>query len=225
MHVAVPQPNGEPLVADWHPAVGPLRGAFVLAPGRGYHRDLPLLPSVASACAAVGFHALRFDWGFFTCDETPSDGLGREVQQLDAAWEWARERTSSGPLWVMGKSLGSRTALLWAREKQRPIAGLALCTLPLHPPDRPDLASLPPSSLDGLPCPIWIACGDRDPLAEPHALRTFVAACQSPPELCIVPGDHSFEDPQRDAVETQRNVDQVVQHLLAWALGPLPDRG
>ena len=111
--------------------------AVLIAPGQGYHMDLPLIEKSADRLSDAGFHALRFNWGYFAAKGRPSEGLKVEQADLEAAIGWIRKTKGVEKLILAGKSLGSLVVLNRAGEKHDDIEGVALLTLPIHAPQKP----------------------------------------------------------------------------------------
>jgi hypothetical protein len=88
---------------------------------------------LATALAARGVNALRFDFSYV--GESEGDFLDLtvrgEVEDLAGAWAFARGRLA-GPLGIVGSSLGGTVALLFAAE-ERGVAALATIAAVAHP--------------------------------------------------------------------------------------------
>ncbi|MGQ0612839.1 MAG: alpha/beta fold hydrolase [Planctomycetaceae bacterium] len=214
--LTIETPRGALLQATHDRPREPNGAAVVLAPGRGYRRGLPLLQESAAALAAAGFHAVRFDWAFFTAKGQPSEDLSKEIEDLDAAIGYARGIEGVRRVILAGKSLGSIAALLRASARSDDLAGLVLLTFPLHDPA--DESKLFPESerLAALKLPTAIITGDDDAACRLKPLYALAARCAAPPSIVIVPGDHSFKEGE-DAAKAAANVRFAAQALASWA--------
>jgi alpha/beta superfamily hydrolase len=81
----------------------------VICPGRGYHKDLPLVKDLATRLNEEGFATLRFNWSFFTNKVQPSQDGSVELADIDAVIEMAKNipGVDSSRIYLVGKSLGS----------------------------------------------------------------------------------------------------------------------
>ena len=98
---------------DFPPGDGPFP-AIVLAPGQGYHMNLPALEATTRRLTEQGIAVFRFNWAYFTAEPKgqPSDDLSREFRDLQAVLSAARKhpKVLAKNLSVGGKSLGSIVA-------------------------------------------------------------------------------------------------------------------
>lgn len=192
--------------------------AVVIAPGQGYHKDLPLIVRSAQRLSDAGFHVLRFDWTYFTAKGRPSDDLSSERQDLDAAIAWVRKFEGVRKVIVAGKSLGSRVALQRAAEKSGDLAGVALLTFPIHDPGAAEKLFVDASELDRTACPLLVVTGDRDPLCDLRTLYGLLAKSKSTIPVVTVPGDHSLNDPddKKNEARTAEHIETAVDALVLW---------
>jgi predicted alpha/beta-hydrolase family hydrolase len=178
----------------------------VLAPGSGYHAEMPLLRGAAEALKAQGHPTLRFDWAYSTRGQTPSPDFRNERQDLAAAVEEACSLSGAKAVYLVGKSLGARLALELARSSKR-VRGVVLLTFPLHAPQAPSavlhVAELPP-------LPVHLITGDQDPLCQTEALRAAIERGHLPPKPTVLRGDHSLLGSEPAAIEA------VVDAIRRW---------
>lgn len=210
-------PRGVALAADHHVPATPNGAAVVIAPGRGYHKDLPLLRESADALQRAGFHVLRFDWAYFTAKGKPSPKLEVEAEDLEAVLAHAKTIPGVEKILLAGKSLGSIAAFFRARRKHDDLAGLALLTFPVHPPGQPHETYGDVRGLGGLKVPTIVVCGDADPGASLRGLYRFAAECDPAPQITIVPGDHGMHDPVKTEARTLQNCKLAAHALAVWA--------
>jgi predicted alpha/beta-hydrolase family hydrolase len=213
--VTIPTKRGTQIVASVHEPAKPNGVAVVLAPGQGYHRELPLMRRSAEALAAAGFRALRFDWGYYTAKGEPSDDLSAEVDDVDAAVAYARGLPGVSKVVLAGKSLGCLVALARAARTPGDLAGLLLLTPPTAARDTPARAA----ALDGwgsVELPSLVVVGDRDPLCDLAGLYASLASSKVPPRVVVVPGDHGLARSKDDRSETDDNVGLAVAAVVLW---------
>jgi len=214
--LTIPTPRGAALQATHDQPNEPNGAAVVLAPGRGYHRGLPLLQESAAALTAAGFHVVRFDWAFFTAKGQPSGDLSVELEDLDAAIAYARGIDGVRRVVLAGKSLGSIAALLRASARSDDLAGVVLLTFPLHDPADETKRFPESEKLAALELPSAVITGDDDPACKLKPLYALAARCARAPSIVIVPGDHSFKEGD-DAAKAAANVRFAAQALVSWA--------
>jgi predicted alpha/beta-hydrolase family hydrolase len=215
--VKIATPRGVKLVADHHVPAEPNGTAVVLAPGQGYHRGLPLLTESAEALAAAGVHVLRFDWAYFTAKGERSRDFATEREDLEAVLAHAKAIDGVDKVILAGKSLGSMVAFFRAVEKRDDLAGLALLTFPLHASGQPTHVFREMQALRELDLPVLLLGGDKDSLAAVGATYALAAACRTPPQVVIVPGDHGLNDPVKTDAKTRENCRLAAHALTVWA--------
>lgn len=164
----------------------------VAAPGRGYHKDKPILKGLAQACPPRGLAVVRFDWAYRAKKGEPSADLSREVEDLETvlAWAKAHKRVDAARLVLAGKSLGTIVAHRVARAHPE-VKGELLLT--------PLVASREagPTAYEGIleaGRRVAFVVGDADaencPLAALYGLAADAAGKVS---IVVVPGDHGLE--------------------------------
>ena len=211
--VKIKTPRGATIEATLHSPAKPNGTAVVLAPGQGYHRELPILEKSAEALAAAGFRALRFDWAYTLSKGQPSDDLSAEREDLEAALAHARALPGVTKVVLAGKSLGSSVAFARALEKSEDLAGLVLLTFPIHQPGgqpNPGVARFGEQA-----APTLVVQGAADPLGSLAALYELASKAKNPPRVVVVPGDHSFAE-KPDDVKGAENVDLAAHAVVVW---------
>lgn len=213
----IPTARGVALKATVHRPSSPNGAAVVLAPGQGYHRELPLLKRGAEALAESGFTAIRFDWAYFTAKGEPSEELKNEVADLDAAVAFAKKQAGVTKVLVAGKSLGSVAVIRWGTQHKDDAAGFALLTPPMSDPDDPSSIDARVGGFEKLGDASLLVVGDNDPLCDLQILYRALQMAGSRQRVVIVPGDHGFVEGAKDSPQTLENVDLAVRNLVVWA--------
>ena len=206
--------------ADFPAGNGPFP-AIVLAPGQGYHMNLPALEATTRSLTEQGIAVFRFNWAYFTAQPKgqPSEDLSKELKDIQAVLSAARKhpRVLANNLSVGGKSLGSIVA--WQALAADASLRSALLLTPVCS-RVPKGETLPRSETqDNYPAfeterrPTLSISGDRDPLCAPTVLYKLAAASTGTARVAIVGGDHSFENrvlapPASDAARA-RNIAAV----------------
>lgn len=216
-HVKIPTDRGvqlEARLARPKDAKAPLP-AVVIAPGQGYDMDAPLIKGSFDELAKRGFLVVRFNWDFYTRKSSPSRGLGDEIADLKAALAFARSQDGVDPerVFLVGKSLGSLAAIQVALADDS-IAGVALLTVAMHPPGRPQRVNPFAAKIRNLQQPVLIISGDADPLCNLAALKKLLDQASPKPQLVVVPGDHVLR--AGDSRATKASEEKAISELATW---------
>ena len=215
--IDLPTARGVALKASLHKPAKSNGAAIVLAPGQGYHKELPLMKRSAEALTEAGFTVIRFDWAYFTAKGEPSEELAKEVADVDAVMAFARKQEGISKVLLAGKSLGSVVTIRWGKQHSDDAAGFALLTPPMNDYDDPTMIGEQVSGFEKLGDSALLVVGDRDPLCDLQVLYRALQNTGSRQHVVIVPGDHSFVEGAKDSPETLENVDLAVRNLVVWA--------
>jgi predicted alpha/beta-hydrolase family hydrolase len=212
--VELKTPRGATFEASVHAPAKANGTAVVLAPGQGYHRELPILRRSAEALASAGFVAVRFDWAYTATKGKPSADASAEREDLEAAIAHARGLPGVTKVVLGGKSLGSSVAFARALEKSDDLVGLILLTFPIHEPGGRPIEGV--ERFGELAVPTLVVQGDRDPLGSLPALYDVASKTKNPPRLVVVPGDHSFAE-KPDEAKGAENVEAAARAVVLWS--------
>ena len=187
------------LLAEFPPGPGPFP-TLVLAPGAGYHMDLPVLAETARQLLARGFAVWRFNWAYFTADPAggrPSDELTHEREDLLAVLDraLADPRVARERVFVGGKSMGSVVAWSVLRERLAvraavlltPVCSRVVAGVPVAESER----NYPGAA--GERRPLLLVSGDQDPLCAPSVLYRLAALPSGPVRVAVLDGNHGLE--------------------------------
>lgn len=209
-------------VPDGRPGKAP---ALVLAPGQGYHMDLPLLKDLAAAAAARGVIVFRFNWSYFTSKPQgePSEDLGREVEDMQTVVDFAKKdpRVDPAKIVVAGKSLGTLVSYS-IFHKDPSFRGLVLLTPLCTDPD----ANGKPIGNESYPGfasdarPVHLTLGNADGLCQIPALYEFLKDTKGNVSVSVFAGGHSltFGNPgdPANAGRDARNIAAAVAASAQW---------
>ena len=112
-------------------------------------------------------------------------GLAKRGRSAEAVDLPVRKAEEAVPIWrakvpdgsdvaVGGQSYGGRVASLAAAEPDAGYAALVLCSYPMHPPGRRDLAVGRVAHWPRITCPVLLLSGEADPMAPIDQLRAAV---------------------------------------------------
>lgn len=219
-------PRGAALAmhAEFPAGAGPFP-AVILAPGQGYHMDLPIMQKTAEHLVAEGFAVYRFNWAYFTRDPkkgAPSDDLSPEVEDMATVLTAARsdKRVDASRISAAGKSLGSAVAWRLFRQEAALRKGAFLTPICVDDDGRPDPQAVftnYPGSMEEKR-PVAFISGDQDPLCANPALYRFADLSGGRMRIAVVAGNHVFSTPARSTVDDTRTLDVVTRWVAGFLL-------
>jgi predicted alpha/beta-hydrolase family hydrolase len=209
------------------------RPAVIIAPGAGYHMELPILKELAEKLAAAGVLAYRFDWNYYSTDPQKgqsSAGLAKELEDMQSVVNLAKAdaRVDPSQIIIAGKSMGSVVAFnVFIRDRSAKAAVLLtpLCSAttdekgnPISSPRAVGSANYP--TLTDVTRPVVLVLGNSDPACfVPNLFDWLKASKGSNVVTAVVGGDHglniisnNFDDP-RNAANISASV-QIVSHWI-----------
>jgi len=192
---------------------------LLIAPGSGYHKDLPIITDLAKQANEAGFVTLRFNWSSRGKDMADSTYSKVRFEDVKRMIEIARKTPNADTcnVFIAGKSLGSIYAYNAAIERND-VRGIVLLT-PIFPDD--SLIDQIYPGLDSLNCPLMMVAGDNDAdNAVLPVLYRAAAKVKSPANVVIVAGDHGLnvgdyltESGQKRNME---NISLANQCIVRW---------
>lgn len=179
------------VTASWFLPDAP-RAAITLAHGAGTNLDHPLIHDLALALAHEQLAVLRFNFLFTEHQRKRPDPPAHTFPVIQAAVREAGKRFPGIPLFLSGKSFGSRMCSLWvATHQPRWISGLIFFGFPLHRKGKPD--STRALHLKELALPLLFLQGQRDALATPALLSASVGQQPNAQLVFLSDANHSLE--------------------------------
>ena len=201
--------------------------AVILAPGQGYHMDLPILQEAAERLVADGFAVYRFNWAYFTRDPKqgePSEDLSLEVEDMATVLAAARsdKRVDASRISAAGKSLGSMVAWRLFRREPGLHKGVFLTPVCVNDDGKPDpqaaFVNYPGSAEEKRP--VAFVSGDHDPLCANAALYDFAVRSGGQMRVAVVSGDHVFGTPTHAAADEARTRSVVTRWVAEFLIDP-----
>ena len=198
-----------------------IKPCLIIAPGNGYHKDLPIITDLAKQANAAGFMTLRFNW-------SPRDPKATDAQYNEARYAdvlrmidliRATQYADTANVFIAGKSLGSIFAYNAAMEQKR-MRGIVLLT-PIFVDDELTAQIYP--DLDSLYCPILIVAGDNDSdNAVLPALYRAASTVNTTADVVIVAGDHGLNVDDYNTESGQKrnmeNISHANKSIVLWLL-------
>jgi predicted alpha/beta-hydrolase family hydrolase len=190
------------------------RPSFLFAPGAGAPSRSGWMRARRKRLASLG-DVRTFDYPYMRAGRRSPDRLPvlLEAHRAELA---ALRAEASGPIFLAGKSMGSRIGCHLALEE--PVAGLVCLGYPLQ---AAGTGALRDEVLLALTTPILFVQGTRDPLCPLELLADVRARMKAPNELLIVEGgDHSLAvsaTVRKTRGETQGDTDgRVLEAIRAF---------
>jgi predicted alpha/beta-hydrolase family hydrolase len=194
------------------------RPFFLFAPGAGAPSTHPWMQKWKDYLESIGEVAL-FDYDYMREGRKRPDPPPQLIAAHRSALVELRER-SSGPIFLIGKSMGGRIGCHVALEEE--VVGLICLGYPLC--GGGDRAKLRDKVLRELLTPILFVQGTRDPLCPLNLLEEVRLQMRAPNFLHLVEdGDHSLRLTKRGlqaADETQNDVDQRILAAISKFMNP-----
>src|SRR2546429_6008633 len=185
-----------------------MRPLFLFAPGAGAPSSHPWMQGWKKRLSEIG-EVETFDYDYMREGRRRPDPLPQLIAAHRSALAEARAK-SSGPIYLIGKSMGGRIGCHVALEEK--IAGLICLGYPLC--GGGDRTKLRDKVLRALQTPVLFIQGTRDPLCPLDLLEEVRSQMKAPNFLHLVEdGDHSLRLTKRglqSAAETQDGVDQRI---------------
>ena len=188
----------------------------IISPGRGYHKDLPLIKDMSSLAVQEGFVVIRFNWSFFTAKSQPSADGSAELADIEAAITMAKQIPSvdSTRIYLVGKSMGSIIAY-HAFRSHLELRGCILLT-PIIPEKGMGSAYYP--GLAEEERQLAFILGDKDiyNCALPN-LYDYLATVGKAIPTVVLSGAHSFEEAAEGSEEINReNNSMAIETSVYW---------
>ena len=181
---------------------------FLFAPGAGAPSTHPWMQKWKHYLESLG-EVVLFDYDYMREGRKRPNPPAQLIAAHRSALAEARAK-SSGPIFLIGKSMGGRIGCHVALEEQ--VAGLICLGYPLCGGGDP--TKLRDKVLRELQTPILFVQGTRDPLCPLELLEKVRSQMKAPNFLHLVEdGDHSLRLTKRGLQatgETQENVDQRI---------------
>ncbi len=192
----------------------------ILCPGRGYHKNRPLLKDFAKQAVDEGFAAIRFDWDFFTAGTDVSDELETEIQQLEKVVEQIKAipQIDTTRIYLAGKSLGSLIAYrVFLSDKS--LRGIILLT-PVIPAIETAEEMYPGLKTEERKV-VFILGNEDFNSCRLQTLYRYLAECKAAVPVISLAGGHGFEqyyttkDPYLQKLD-KSNVNTAVECAVYW---------
>ena len=167
---------------------------LVLTHGASGNAKAPFLEILANAFSAIGWYVLRCDMAYRQrrpSGPTSPATSAQDRQSLRDAVETMKQIVS-GPVMLGGHSYGGRQSSMLVSEDPSLVAGLLLCSYPLHPPGKPD--QLRTAHLPALKTPALFVHGTKDAFGTIEELTQAIQLIPAKTHLSVVDaGGHDLK--------------------------------
>lgn len=227
--------RGEAIPVDVHwpaDAPGPVP-VVILAPGQGYHKDLPLIREIAEEAARSSIAAVRFNWAYCRldpakgeCTGEPSEDLSAEAADLRAVVDYARglKGVDRAGVLVAGKSIGSLVAWSVFRADTT-LRAVVLLTPVCVERDSTVAGGLRPAAAARYPGlaeetrPVVFVLGNRDRACPLPVLYDAAKDAKASPAVVVMGGNHGLELGEESKGYRERNAANIraaAQAAVHW---------
>jgi predicted alpha/beta-hydrolase family hydrolase len=180
------------------------RPTLLFAHGAGAGSTHPWMQAWISRVAKLG-HVVSFDYPYMAAGRRSPDRLPKLVEAHREALHAACKRRR-GPVYLLGKSMGSRVGCHLALEE--PVDGIVCFGYPLKGMGK--TAALRDEVLVALDTPILFVQGSRDKLCPLELLAGVRERMKAPSTLFVVDdGDHSLQVARRTLKTNEETQDDV----------------
>ncbi len=188
---------------------------LVFAHGAGADMHHSFMVNLTEQLNAEGISVLRFNFPYM--DKRVLDGKRRppdRMPKLIACYQAVvNSIETSLPLFIGGKSMGSRVAATIAGVPLKDVKGVLCIGYPFHPAKKPEKLRLEP--LQDTQLPICIMQGERDLLGNKDEVATydFSTLCQ----VHYLPdGDHDLKPRVKSGKTHQQNIEYSIKQMVTF---------
>lgn len=201
---------------------------ILLAHGAGAAMDSSFMAALSLALVGQGIQVVRFNFKYMQrrVDENikmPPPKIDKLLDEYQQNIVSIKERIT-GPLFIGGKSMGSRVAtrLMAAQQKPQGVLGIVAFGFPFHAPKKAPKDRI--EHLPFLPVPLQVLQGTRDALGN----QDDIASYNLPKNITInwlQTADHDFK-PLKKSGKTQADMIDVAAEKTAFFMNKiLQNRG
>ena len=183
---------------------------LIFAHGAGADMDSVYLEAMTKALVAKQFNVIRFNFPYMT--QRKADGKRRPPNRMPALLDeyltHINDYDSELPLFIGGKSMGSRVAATLANEDK--VSGVFCIGYPFHPQKKPEKLRLQP--LQDANKHILIVQGTRDALGFEDEIAQYDLSDYVTVRF-VEDGDHDLKPRVKSGFTHQQHKDTAVNHI------------
>lgn len=188
---------------------------LVFAHGAGADKSSDFMQTMAELLNAQKINVLRFNFGYM--DKRIKDNKRYPPERMPTLLNCLKTVLSnletSLPLFLAGKSMGSRVAATLVENKIAKVKGVVCLGYPFHPQKKPENLRLTP--LQNTTTPILIVQGERDALGNKQEIEQYrlSSLCQV---AFLADGDHDLKPRVKSGFTHQQHMQSAVQLLTEY---------
>lgn len=194
----------EPSALLWDRPAGKPHATLLFAHGAGAPMDSDFMTAMSTALVVHGIAVARFEFPYMARrraggGKRPPD---RQPVLLAAFHDALRAMPDSARCFIGGKSMGGRMASLLAAEGAN-VPGVVCFGYPFHPPGK--LATTRTAHLPGLPVPMLVCQGVRDPFGTQEQVAGYLLG-QNVSLHWVPDGDHDLKPRKASGLTHRENI-------------------
>lgn len=191
------------------------KALVVFAHGAGADKSSDFMQKVTDKLNQYQYNVLRFN--FYYMDKRLTDGKryppDRMPKLLQCYEEVLATVDTSLPVFLLGKSMGSRVGATLAEHNNFGIKGVICLGYPFHPQKKPDKLRLEP--LQKTTVPTLIVQGDRDALGNESEIDSYelssLCQCHFLPD-----GDHSLKPRVKSGFTHEQHLNTATKEIATF---------
>ena len=189
------------------------KALIIFAHGAGADKSSEFMEHFAQRLTAIQFSVLRFNFPYM--DKRLADGKRRPPDRMPKLIECFESvlhsvRELNLPIFLMGKSMGSRVAATMAETELHNVEGVIALGYPFHPQKKPENLRLTP--IFESKKPMLIIQGSRDALGNREEITDYDL-----PEYCqtvfLEDGDHDLKPRVKSGFTHQEHIESAIRAI------------
>jgi uncharacterized protein len=185
-----------------------------LAHGAGAGMHHAFMVALADALAERNIGTLRFNFPFVENKKSRPDFPGVAQKTVEMAFQHAKKKYPSLPIFLSGKSFGGRMSSQYlALHSDAPVEGIIFYGFPLHPIKKPSTDRA--EHLKQVKKPMLFLQGTRDGLAEWPLIEELCSSLANARLVKLEGADHSFKKGKENLIpELARQTREWIDTIL-----------
>jgi len=187
----------------------------LLAHGAGADMSSDYLVNLTNKLNEQQFNVVRFNFPYMVLRQQdgkrrPPDRMPKLVDAMQQVISLVEDEL---PLFVLGKSMGSRVAVTVCEQEHIPLKGVGCIGYPFHPQKKPDNLRLEP--LQNTTKPTLILQGERDPLGNKEEVTSYEISnrCRV---VFFEDGDHDLKPRVKSGYRLEQHVSAAIDEFVRF---------
>jgi len=187
----------------------------LLVHGAGADLSSDYLVDLANRLNEQQFNVVRFNFPYMVLRQhdgkrRPPDRMPKLVDAMQQVISLVDDKL---PLFVLGKSMGSRVAVTVCEQESIALRGVACIGYPFHPQKKPDKLRLEP--LQKTTKPVLILQGERDPLGNKEEVISYELSDKSN-IVFFEDGDHDLKPRVKSGFKLEQHVSRAINEFVRF---------